>query len=187
MLYIKYRRYLWLSLFGLMLIITALIAVSGIAQTSTIPTSVATNLALSYSKDDGRVGGLVSQPVQMFGKLMTYEEAVQYVFGQPVGSSDAIAKIGNNPVWLVVLQGKIVEHVPPAPDIPAKDIMHTQMAVIIDGNSGEVIERVLISPQITLSVASLPVLVLPSGTVAPAPTRGPIFMEIPLPTATSVP
>jgi hypothetical protein len=186
MLHIKYRKYLSISLLGLILIIAVLIVGSGMAQTTTIPASTAINLALSYSKDGGKVGGLVDPPTKMFGKLMTYVEAV-YIFGQPINPGDAIAKMANNPVWLVVLQGKIVEHVPPAPDIPEKDVMNTQMALIIDGNSGKVVERILISPQTTLSVASLPVLISPSGAVPPPPTKGPIFTEVPLPTATPIP
>ncbi len=186
MLHLKFRRHWLFGFLGLMLILMILVVGTGMAQTSIIPSNVAISLALSYSKDDGLVGGLVGQPAEMYGKVMTYSEATEYVLSQPINPGDGIAKISGNPVWLIILQGKIVEHVPSAPDIPAKDVIHNQMAVIIDGNTGEILERILISPQTTLSLASLPVLTMPSGTVPAAPTKMPIFTEIPLPTATPI-
>ena len=66
------------------------------------------------------------------------------------------------PVWLVVLEGKFIEHVPPAPqNIPAKDVEHSQMALILDAKTGDAFESVLVSPQLPLDISTLPVLPMP--------------------------
>ena len=184
MLRLTLRPYMFIGLCGLIGLTVILAVRQGMAQTSVIPADVAVNLALSYGKDDGYVGGLVDQPTGIYGRVLTYGEAVQYIFARPVNPNDGMAKIQNHPVWLIILQGKFVEHVPAAADIPAKDVIHDQMALIMDGNTGEIIERVLIAPQMKLPITTLQALAVPAGTAAPAPTRSNISTEVPFPTTT---
>jgi hypothetical protein len=115
--------------------------------------------ALASARDDG-FGGYVEPPEKIFGKQMTLGEAREYVFGANAG--ETTERPASDPVWLVVLEGKFVEHVPPAPlDIPAKDVAHSLMALFIDVQSGEVFEQIMISPQQTLDVSTLPALPTP--------------------------
>ena len=175
----------------LMLALLILIVSIGInktaAQTSAIPASLALERALNYAQEDGGVGGAIAQPAEIRGQAMTYGQATQLIFGSPINPNDSIYKIRNYQVWVVVLQGKFIEHVPSSADgsIPSKDVVHHQMVVILDGNTGEIMERVMISPQKALSVKSLPVLIKSSEQVPPAPTQGPISTEIPYPTLAS--
>jgi hypothetical protein len=183
----EFRTHHFVALLSLTLVIAALIIQTGAAQTSIIPAETAANLALAYGRDYG-TDGLVDRPTGMFGKVMRYGEAVQYIFGRPINPGDQIARMADTPVWLIVIQGQIVEHVPPAPpDIPAKDVLHGQMAVIINGITGDIVEEVLIPGQKTLPVASLTPLTPLSDTAHLAPTRLPIQTEIPLPTSTPAP
>jgi len=115
---------------------------------------------------------------------MTYGQAVQFVLGRSIDLNTQEYKIRNNAVWLLVLAGEFVEHVPSSADgiIPAKDVIHHQMAIILDGNTGEIIGRVMISPQKVLLVSSLPVLIESSDALPALPTKGPISTEVPYPT-----
>ena len=154
------------------------------AQTSVIPPSLAVDRALAYAVDDRQVGGASTQPAEVRGQTMSYGQAVQLLFGRPIAANEAIAKIRDYPVWLVVLQGEFIEHVPSSADgsIPDTDVIHHQMAIILDGNTGEIIERVMLSPQKVLFVSNLPVLIKSSDPLPPLPTKGPISTEAPYPT-----
>lgn len=127
------------------------------AQSSVIPESLAVDRALVYTQDDGQFGGALVKPAEIRGQVMTYGQAVQFIYGRPISSGDVVTKIRDYPVWLVILEGEFVEHVPASADgkIPSKEILHTQMAIILDGNTGEVMEEVMISPQKKLSVSTL--------------------------------
>jgi len=154
------------------------------AQTSVIPNGLALDLALSYSMDDGLMGGALNPPAKVYGQVMTYEEAVKFVLNKPIDSNTQNYKTLNKTVWLVVLEGEFVEHVPPSADgiIPAKEVIHNQMAIILDGNTGEIMRRILLSPQIKLSVANLPVLQKTNAPLPALPTSVPISTEVPYPT-----
>lgn len=154
----------------------------GTAQTSAISADVAVSQALLSAKDDGLFGGFVNQPTMVQGQFMTFERARQMILGQSLNADEEMVKWRDYPVWLIVLEGKFVEHVPSAPNIPAKDVLHSQMALIIDANTAELMEKYLISPQQRLSTASLPTLSIPLGTIPPAPTQAPISTTAPLPT-----
>ena len=179
-----YRIISWVILVMLTILIVVIGMKSTNAQSSVIPASLAVDRALTYALEDGQIGGMTTKPTDVRGQVMTYGQAVQLIFGKPIGSNDAVAKIRDYPVWLVILQGEFIEHVPSSADgsIPSKDILHTQMAIILDGNTGEIIERIMISPQKTLSVGSLPVLTESSDSLPAFPTKGPISTEVPYPT-----
>ena len=146
--------------------------------------STAVNLALSY----GNINIYLewdNRPSGIFGKVMKYGEAVQYKTTQPIPPQENIARMSDVPVWLILLQGNFVEHVPAAPGspgIPEKQVIHKQIALIIDGVSGDIIESFWVSPQEALSINSLPALTPPTGTVLPSPTQAPIYTAVPLPT-----
>ena len=157
---------------------------AGSAQTSVIPASLAVQRALDAANFDGPMGGSTTQPTEARGQVMTYGQAIQYVFGRPMDPNQSIAKLKDYPIWLVVLQGQFVEHVPAAADgsVPAKNVIHSQMAVILDGNTAEVLEQIMVSPAKALAVSTLPVLPLHPAAIPPVPTQGPISTEAPYPT-----
>jgi hypothetical protein len=157
---------------------------AGRAQTSIVPASLAVKRALDTANFDGPIGGSTTQPTEARGQVMTYGEAIQFIFGRPMDPNESIAKLKDYPILLVVLQGQFVEHVPAAADgsIPAKDVIHSQMAVILDGNTAEVLEQILVSPAKALAVSTLPVLPVHSDAIPPVPTKGPISTEAPYPT-----
>jgi hypothetical protein len=173
-------------------LIIALLATLGVflalkitsTQSSLIPESAAVERALLYAQEDGPIGGAAETPVEIRGQVLPYGQAVQIVFGTPISSKDANAKIRDELVWLIILQGRFVEHVPSSADgsIPPKDSLHTQMVIILDGNSGELIEQIMISPQKTLPVNQFPVLTESTDTLPSLPTEGLISTEIPYPT-----
>ena len=176
----------WWLIGGLSVIVITLLTVfalgTSVSQTSAISKDVAVNQALLASKDNGLFGGSVSEPSKIQGELITFDQARLFVFGKSIGPDEVDAKLRDYPVWLIVLEGKFVEHVPSAPDIPAKDVLHSQMAIILDANTAEVMEKYLISPDQKLSTVSLPVLSKPSGATLTIPTKLPISTTIPLPT-----
>ena len=155
-----------------------------LAEPSIISADVVVNLALSYGNSNIYLEW-DNRPSGIFGKEMKYGQAVQYKTTQPIPPQENIARMSDVPVWLILLQGNYVEHIPAAPGspgIPEKEIHHNQIALIIDGVSGDFIEAFWVSPQEGLPFKSLPALTPPSGTVPPAPTQGPIHTAVPLPT-----
>ena len=153
------------------------------AQTSLIPSTLALELAQSYSIDDGLIGGALTPSSKAYGQVMTYEEAIQFVFGKPIDSNTQIYTIREKAVWLIILEGEFVSHAPASADgvIPAKDVIHSQMGVILDATTGEILRRTLISPEKELPVTDLPVLegIAEQDTPFILPTPAPVSTEIP--------
>ena len=178
------RKYGWTVLAGLLLIGAILIGKTVLAKPAIISADAAVNLALSYGNSNIYLEW-DNRPSGIFGKVMKYSEAVQYKATQPIPPQENIARMSDVPVWLILFQGNYVEHIPAAPGspgIPEKDIHLHQIALIIDGVSGELIEAFWVSPQEVLPFNSLPALTPPSGTVPPATTQAPIYTAVPLPT-----
>ena len=179
-----FQKFWWTGLAGLLLIGAIFIGKTVLAKSAILSADAAVNLALSY----GNINIYLewdNRPSGIFGKVMKYGEAVQYKSTQPIPPQENIARTSDVPVWLILLQGDFVEHVPGAPGspgIPEKDIHHNQIVLIIDGISGDIIETFWVSPQEALSMISLPALTPPSGTVSPTPSQGPIHTAVPLPT-----
>ena len=153
------------------------------AQIMAIPGDLALHLALESSKDEG-LGGWQIPPEKVYGQVVTYSKAVQFIFDKPIDSSTKEYEKRDKTVWLVAFEGKFVEHVPTSAggDIPAKDVIHNQLAVILDGNTGEVMRQVMPSPQTKLPFSNLPILQSTRKSLPPLPTRGPILTEEPYPT-----
>lgn len=178
------RKYWWIVLAGLLLIGAILIGKTVLAKPAIISADTAVKLALSYGNSNIYLEW-DNQPSGIFGKVMKYGEAVQYKTTQPIPPQENVARMSDVPVWLILLQGNFVERIPAAPGlpgIPEKDINHNQIALIIRGVSGDIIEAFWVSPQEALPFKSLPALMPPSGTVPPAPTQGSIHTAVPLPT-----
>lgn len=153
------------------------------AQTSTISSDLALDLALSYSKDNG-LDGWLTPPEKSYGQVMTYKEAIRFVSGKPIDPNTKEYKKQNKIIWLIVLEGEFIEHVPPSVggNIPAKEVAHNQMVIILDGNTGDIMRQVLVSPKRKLHVTNLPVLQKTDKELPALPTRGSISTEIPYPT-----
>lgn len=152
------------------------------AQTSIIPNDLALELARKYSMDDGLVGGALITPKNAYGQVMTYDEAILFVSGKSIDPSTQIFTKRDISVWLVILEGEFVSHVPASVDgaVPAKDVNHRQMAIIMDAKTGELYRRTLISPQIQLLPADLPTLQdSQEDSNFILPTQVPIATEIP--------
>ena len=179
-----FQKFWWTVLAGLLLIGAILIGKTVLAKPAIISADAAVNLALSYGNSNIYLEW-DNQPSGIFGKVMKYGEAMQYKTTQPIPPQENIARMSDVPVWLILLQGNFVEHIPAAPGspgIPEKDIHHNQIALIINGVSGDIIETFWVSPQEAFSINSLPALTPPTGTVLPSPTQGPIHTAVPLPT-----
>ena len=179
-----FQKFWWTVLAGLLLIGAILIGKTVLAKPAIISADAAVNLALSYGNSNIYLEW-DNRPSGIFGKVMKCGEAVQYKTTQPIPPQENIARMSDVPVWLILLQGNFVEHVPEAPGspgIPEKEIHHNQIALIIYGVSGDIIETFWVSPQEALSMISLPALTPPSGTVSPTPLQGPIHTAVPLPT-----
>lgn len=144
---------------------------------------LALELAFSGSKDDGFDGWLVP-PEKAYGQVMTYDEAMLFVFGKPVEPNTKEFEKRNKTVWLIVLEGEFVEHVPASVggDIPAKEVIHDQMVMLLDGETGEILREILPSPKMELPVNNLPVLQKTEEELPVLPTQIPIFTEVPYPT-----
>jgi hypothetical protein len=149
-----------------------------------LPADIVVDRALAVANAQGPDGGAVAPPTEARGQTMSYGQAVQFVLGRPLAAAEAVTRTAAYPVWLVVLQGQFVEHVPAAADgsAPAKDVLHSQMAIILDGDTTESLRRIMIAPAQPLDVSSLPLLTLPSGT--PEPTTTPYVNPALIPTPT---
>jgi len=153
------------------------------AQTTTISDDLALDIALSLSRDN-RLGGWLSSPEKAYGQVMIYDDAVRFVFGKPIDPNTEQYKKRDEIVWLIVLEGEFIEHVPPSAggDIPAKEVIHNQMVIILDGKTGDIMRRVWLSPQIKLPVTNLPVLQKADKELSELPTSILISTDAPYPT-----
>ena len=149
-------------------------------QSAVIPAGVAVDRALQVANEQRpSSGGSLTPPSEARGQVTTFGQAYQFIFHQPPDPNDSAAPNPVYPVWLIVLQGQFVEHVPASAGgaTPAKDVLHSQLAIILDGDTTETLARVLVSPTQSLDVSTLPVLPLPAGgpgpTTTPMPTRMP--------------
>lgn len=181
------RLFLTIALIVLIAVSFSSRAESTKAQTTTISDGAALELALSYSMDDGLMGGRLTPPEKVYGEVMTYDEAVQFVSSRPIDPNTKKYEMRNKLVWLIVLEGEFIEHVPPSAggDIPATEIVHNQMAIILDGKTGEIMRRMLPPTQIKLPVTNLPVLQKTDSAAPELPTSNPISTEVPYPTLAS--
>lgn len=191
---------LCLTVLGVILVVTTNIwpASSSLKSSTkpagTISQDLAVYLALQVAKDDGLFGGWVDQPTQIHGKLLTFGQAHQFI-GDPLSSNTFMAEAKDKLVWLIVLQGKFVEHVPgvPAPpsggvEISPMDVYHSQMVIYVDGATGDVIEVTLISPAKSLKTDALPILSTPpDSTILQVPTPQDITPLTPEPTLSLAP
>jgi len=146
-------------------------------QSAVIPASVVVDRALQVANEQSPTsGGSLTPPTAARGQITTYGQAYQFIFQQAPDPSNTAAPNATYPVWLIVLQGQFVEHVPASAggDIPAKDVLHTQLAMILDGDTTQTLAQVLVSPTRPLDVSALPLLPLPVGgpsaTTTPEPT-----------------
>jgi hypothetical protein len=153
-------------------------------RTAVIPASVAVTRAIAIAYEQSPNGGAVAPPTEARGQATSYGEAYQFIFKRPPDAADSAAPNPVYPVWLVVLQGQFVEHVPASADgsIPAKDVLHSQLAIILDGDTTQSIDRVMIPPTQPLDVSALPVLPLPTGAPAATTTPQPTSIFAPAPT-----
>ncbi len=166
---------------------------TGIAQTSNISADQAVVLALSYAKDNGLWGGMVGQPTEIRGRIMPFGQARQFLLS-PIDPNTVMYTMRDNPVWLIMLRGNFIGHIQAFPGLPSKNLpsnpgrddLHSQMAVIIDANTGDGIADVLVPLGKELSVISLPVLNRPTGSIS-LPTRLPIVPVTPVAPATPAP
>ncbi|HMV96979.1 MAG TPA: hypothetical protein PKJ84_08245 [Anaerolineales bacterium] len=171
------------------LILTSCLKVKGAeAEPMTnVSESLALDLAFSYSKDT-RLGGWLVPPEKAYGQVMTYDEAMLFVFGKSVEPNTKEYEKRNKTIWLIVLEGEFVEHVPASAggDIPATEIIHKQMIIFLDGETGEIMREILPSPQMELPVTNLPVLQKTNEEFPVLPTRAPALTEVPYPTLPAI-
>jgi len=141
--------------FGLLVLTTR----SVVAPRTAISAQDAASRALAAGRDQG-LGGYVTPPDRVLGRQMSFDEALHFALGTSAVQDHT--RPGVYPVWLVVLEGRFIGHVPAAPpDVPAQDVEHSQMALLIDAETGEVFESVLVSPRQLLDTRSLATLPLP--------------------------
>lgn len=159
------------------------------AQEIIISNDVALQLAISYSTNDGLMGGAIIPPEKIYGQITTYNEAIQFVSSRPIDLNTKQYEIKDRIVWLILLEGKFVEYVPPSAggDISATEVIHNQMVIILDGTTGEIMREILISPQRVLPVTGLLVLESQETANVEIPTLAPISTEKPYPTLTPIP
>jgi hypothetical protein len=177
---------------ALIVLASSLYYITTKAQSSTIDENFALELALSYSMDDGLIGGAIQPPQKMYGQTMTYNEAFQFVSGRAIEPNTKQFEKRNLIVWLVVLEGEFIEHVPASPDgtIPASEVIHEQMTIIMEGNTGDLMRKTLISPDRKLPATLLPILER-TDSEQPAPSiiviEPQIIFVTPFPTLTALP
>lgn len=141
--------------------------------------TVAEEYALPY-------GGLRGKPTEIYGKVMTYAEANGLILGEAIDPNSAEADLADKQVWLILFNGDIVEHVPAAigGDPPAKEVQHSQMTIVLDALTGDMIQKTLLSPQKEFDVQTLSALEYPGESSFEVFPPQPIQTEEPLPPAT---
>lgn len=170
--------------------ILAVIVVAAILY-RTRPTTSADNQVVSADVAVSRaLESAAGSADEIRGQVMTYDQSHSFIFGRPVAPNTERAKMAANRVWLVVLHGNFIEHVPAAPGpipIPEKIVLHHQMAIIMDAVTTDAFEMALVSPNKPLDVSTLALLTLPAEPVVGIPTRLPILTDAPLPTLPPAP
>jgi len=147
----------------------------GQAQPAAISADTAIVQALRFARAGGPTGKLTGPATEIRGQLMSYAQAHQLRHGEPLNPATGVARLANQSVWFFALRGEIGGQVPGSPDgrVPPKTVWYTQMVLIIDATTGELMGGSMRSPGRELDVTSLQVLAEPRGPVPPPPTRAP--------------
>jgi hypothetical protein len=157
------------------------------SKVESISPEIAVTYALAYAQAMNQVGGATDLPTEARRAVMSYDEALKLVYGKKAPQSNSSTESGNRMVWLVALQGDFVVALPSAPGVPASESKHSQMGVIFDSMTGEILERVFISPEKELDVTSLPSLKIDPQWNLSTPLASPLvsplrITEAPFPT-----
>lgn len=157
-------------------------------KAGTLAPDVAVARALSVSGEfDLPYGGLRGKPTEIYGKVMTYAEANDLLTGRPIAPNSLEIELADKQVWLILFQGDIIETVPAATDgsVPEKQVQHSQMTVILDAFTGEMMGSSMLSPQKKFDVRTLSELPYPDESSFEAfPTLPIQTAAVPLPPAT---
>lgn len=156
------------------------------AQASVLSSNAAIARALIYASDDGFFGGLTGTPTQVFGKVMTQQEAMAILTGHQLPANAPLPKDANRKVWLIVFKGRSIEH----PNSPAgtgmQSVLYTHTVEMIDAVTGEAIAERMFGPKMVLDIRNLPELAQPQGAEIEVPTQI-IRTAVPLATEPAAP
>ncbi|MCC7163103.1 MAG: hypothetical protein IT331_11455 [Anaerolineae bacterium] len=158
------------------------------AEAGTLAPDIAVARALTVAGEfDLPYGGLRGRPTEIYGRIMTYAEANDLLTGRPIAPNSLEIELADKQVWLILFQGNIVEHVPPVSDgsIPEKQVQHSQMTVVLDAFTGEMLRRTLLAPLIKFDVRTLSELPYPAESSFVVFPTHPIQTAEPLPSATA--
>lgn len=160
---------------------------SGAAQSSILDQDMAVRRAWIFARDDGAFGGLTEAPTEIYGKVMSYEQAWAIITGQPFPTDAPRPKDADKKVWLIVFQGEGLARPGVDPDPKARQtVAITQIVEMIDAETGDAIaERSFGGPN-EVDVKNLAGLTVPQRLGMPLPTI-PIKTVAPLPTWEPVP
>ncbi|MCG3141209.1 MAG: hypothetical protein HDKAJFGB_02434 [Anaerolineae bacterium] len=159
----------------------------GSAQSSILGEDIAVRRALNYAQDDGSFGGLTETPNEIYGQVMSYEQAWAIITGQPFPTDAPRPKDADKKVWLIVFQGSGTARPGVDPDPKARQTSTiTQMVEMIDAETGEAIAERSFGGPSGVDVKNLAKLTLPQRFEMPLPTL-PIKTVAPLPTWEPVP
>jgi len=159
----------------------------GSAQSSILGEDMAVRRAINYAQDDGSFGGLTETPNEIYGQVMSYEQAWAIITGQPFPTDAPRPKDADKNVWLIVFQGNGTARPGVDPDPKARQTWTiTQMVEMIDAETGEAIAERSFGGPSGVDVKNLTTLTLPQRFELPLPTL-PIKTVAPLPTWEPVP
>lgn len=165
----------------------------GQVQASPISADVAVTRAIeSLRYGDPTHDPVFAAPTQIRGKLMTFDEANQFVFSRPLSPNTSVGKERGKSVWLIALWVDGTSHSAAVPAargssaIPAKVVRFSLAIEILDATTGLQLMGSMTSPEQHPNVQSLPLLSRPQGTVV-VPTSPPIQYVTPALRATPPP
>ncbi len=95
----------------------------------------------------------------------------------------------NQPHWIVVLRGRVIETVPASADgtVPEREVILHQLMIVVDAQSAEAREVKAFPPDHEVDASAYPLRLLPAGPVATPPPRTAPSTEVPLPTMAPAP
>ena len=136
--------------------------------------------------------GMKGEPSEIRGKLMTFNQAEQFVNGRPLDPNSHEWIERDKLVWLIVLRADAVGYAERAPSlrgataVPDQAVSYNLVIQFVDAETADVFCTLLSTSGEKLGVRSLPILPQPAGTVI-GPTRRPITPVTPVSTKPAAP
>jgi hypothetical protein len=183
--YIRRKPYLLFMLLTITVVAATFLIMgrsTGNAKTDAITADTAVYQALEYANAGLPSGKLEGMPSEVRGTLLSRDQASRLSLGDSIAVKDGLDAA--SAAWVIVFRGKVVAHIEGSADgkIAPKEEQFSQMSVVLDAKTGELLSTTMHAPGDELKADALPILKVPSQAPVELPAKTNHPTTVPEPT-----